>query len=155
MARNLRIGKWQSVSRTTATKKELLYWQGTHEIRLYILTQESLRSDLIEHFHNSAHLGKDKTYNRMASYAYWPHMVDDIARYIASCHDCQAIKIPYALPAGELYPHEVPELCWEVITTDFLTEIPTSKRGFDSILVVVDKLSKRGFSFRQKDGHST
>ncbi len=46
-------------------------------------------------------------------------------------------------PAGELQPLDIPEQCWDVVTTGFPTELPESTNGFDAVLVIVDKLSKR------------
>ncbi len=37
----------------------------------------------------------------------------------------------------------MPSRCWGVISADFLTKLPTSEQGNDSVLVVVDKLLKR------------
>ncbi|GMF43882.1 unnamed protein product [Phytophthora fragariaefolia] len=44
--------------------------------------------------------------------------------------------------SGKLQPTPLPEACWDVVFTDFITHLPVSD-GFDAIMVVVDKLSKR------------
>eukprot|EP00253_Pinus_taeda_P034845 PITA_34845 len=56
--------------------------------------------------------------------------------------ECQQVKIEHQHPAGLLQPLPIPEWKWEVITMDFITGLPKSKKGNDSIMVVVDKLSK-------------
>eukprot|EP00171_Calliarthron_tuberculosum_P021854 IDg21854t1 len=71
-------------------------------------------------------------------------MYDDIVSYCNSCEECQANKTPNLPPAGELLPHEIPAQCWDVVAADFVTELPRSTNGFDSVLVIIDKLSKRG-----------
>lgn len=43
---------------------------------------------------------------------------------------------------GKLMPIPVPHECWEVVSMDFIVGPPVSK-GYDSIMTVVDKLSKR------------
>ena len=70
-------------------------------------------------------------------------MYDDITAHISSCHDYQTNKVPNQAPAGKLQPSEIPVASWDVVTTDFLTELPISAKGFDVALVIVDKLSKR------------
>ena len=45
-------------------------------------------------------------------------------------------------PAGLLQPLPIPEWKWEVISLDFITGLPLTKKKHDSIMVVVDKLSK-------------
>eukprot|EP00253_Pinus_taeda_P028795 PITA_28795 len=62
--------------------------------------------------------------------------------YLAQCIVCQQVKAEHQHLAGLLQPLSIPEWKWEVITMDFITWLPKSKKGNDSIMVVVDKLSK-------------
>jgi hypothetical protein len=45
-------------------------------------------------------------------------------------------------PAGLLLPLKVPEWKWEEIGMDFIVELPRTQRGYDSIWVIVDRLTK-------------
>jgi hypothetical protein len=45
-------------------------------------------------------------------------------------------------PAGKLQPMPVPEGKWESVGMDFITGLPCTKEGYDSIMVVIDRLSK-------------
>jgi hypothetical protein len=67
-------------------------------------------------------------------------MIEFVKAYIKGCATCQTTKIqpPVKVP---LKPTEIPEGPWEMITMDFITDLPTSK-GYDSILTVVDHHSK-------------
>jgi hypothetical protein len=44
-------------------------------------------------------------------------------------------------PFGELHPLPIPEAHWDVVSVDFITELPDSHR-FDAAMVVVDLVSK-------------
>ncbi|GJP48960.1 hypothetical protein CLOM_g8229 [Closterium sp. NIES-68] len=46
--------------------------------------------------------------------------------------------------AGLLQPLPVPEQPWQVVSLDYITELPTTTSGHDAILVVIDKISKMG-----------
>lgn len=65
-----------------------------------------------------------------------------VAGYLAWCLECQQIKAEHQHPAGLLQPLPILEWKWETITMDFRTGLPKSKKNNDSIMVVVDKLSK-------------
>jgi hypothetical protein len=45
-------------------------------------------------------------------------------------------------PAGLLQPLSVPSWKWDDISMDFITGLPTTQKGHDSIWVIVDRLTK-------------
>ena len=69
-------------------------------------------------------------------------MKRDIAEFVSKCATCQLVKVDHQRPAGLLQPLEVPVWMWESISMDFITGLPTSQRGYDSVWVIVDRLSK-------------
>ena len=52
----------------------------------------------------------------------------------------KAIRQP---PTGELHPLPIPDEPWDTISVDFIVELPQSE-GKDSVMVVVDSVTKRG-----------
>ena len=120
-----------------------LLWKGTDRTRLYLPDNETQRIDMIQEFHVPAHFGTDKTYAKLTRPVYWPGMYDGTDKFCSACHDCQVNKVPNTGPQGKLQPHEIPTTVWDVITMDFLTELPRCSAGFDSVFVIVEKLSKR------------
>jgi IS30 family transposase len=69
-------------------------------------------------------------------------MKRDIAEYISLCDTCQRVKAEYQRPAGLLQPLKIPEWKWEEIGIDFIVGLPRTQAGYDSIWVIVDRLTK-------------
>ena len=73
---------------------------------------------------------------------FWPNMKNELAEYIAKCFECQQVKTEHKHPTRLLQPLPTPSWKWEMISLDFITRLPRNKKLNDSIMVVVDKLSK-------------
>jgi hypothetical protein len=69
-------------------------------------------------------------------------MKREIAFYIAPCDVCQRVKAEHQKPAGLLQPLKIPMWKWEEVDMDFITGLPRSDRGHDSIWVIIDRLTK-------------
>nr|AAL69435.1 Putative polyprotein [Oryza sativa]AAN04915.1 Putative polyprotein [Oryza sativa Japonica Group]AAP52154.1 retrotransposon protein, putative, Ty3-gypsy subclass [Oryza sativa Japonica Group] len=52
------------------------------------------------------------------------------------------VKAEHQRPAGLLQPLQVPEWKWDEIGMDFITGLPKTQGGYDSMWVVVDRLTK-------------
>lgn len=68
-------------------------------------------------------------------------MKEDVKKYVVESLVCQKNKIKSVSPAGLLQPLPIPERVWAEISMDFIKGLSKPK-GFDSVLVVVDRLSK-------------
>jgi hypothetical protein len=69
-------------------------------------------------------------------------MKGETTEYLAKCQDCQQVKSEHHHPATLLQPLPVPEWKWETISLDFITGLPKTQKQNDSVMVVIDKLSK-------------
>jgi hypothetical protein len=69
-------------------------------------------------------------------------MKKDVAAHVPLCDVCQRVKAEYQRPAGLLQPLQVPEWKWEKIGMDFIVRLPRTRDGYDSIWVIVDRLTK-------------
>jgi hypothetical protein len=69
-------------------------------------------------------------------------MNKEVVDYIAKCLLCQKVKAKHRHPVGLLQPLPISEWKWEVVTMHFITKIPRTNKQHDSIMVVVDKLTK-------------
>ena len=90
----------------------------------------------------AGHPGYQKTMTVIRKEYLWPGMKRDVAEYIAKCMEYQRVKVEHRHPARLLQPLPIPEWKWEVVTINFITKLPRSSRPHDSIMVVVDKLTK-------------
>ena len=72
---------------------------------------------------------------------WWPRVTVEVKRYVEGCDLCQRNKNRTEPPAGKLMLNEAPDKPWAHITADFIVKLPLS-RGYDSILVVCDRLTK-------------
>ncbi|GJZ57985.1 putative reverse transcriptase domain-containing protein [Tanacetum coccineum] len=68
----------------------------------------------------------------------------DIATYVSKCLTCAKVKAEHQRPSGLLVQPDVPEWKWEKITMDFITKLPKTAAGFDSIWVIVDTSTSTG-----------
>jgi len=64
-----------------------------------------------------------------------------VKRYVEGCNSFQRNKNHTEQLAGKLMPNSIPKKPWTHISADFITKLPIAQR-YDSILVVVDKLTK-------------
>ena len=69
-------------------------------------------------------------------------MKTELAEYIARCFECQQVKTEHQHRAGLLQPLPIPSWKWEIISLDFVIGLRKNQNLNDSIMVVVDKLSK-------------
>nr|GFB94902.1 putative reverse transcriptase domain-containing protein [Tanacetum cinerariifolium] len=73
---------------------------------------------------------------------WWPNMKADIATYVRKCLTYAKVKAEHQRPSGLLVQPEIPIWKWDNITMDFVTKLPKSPQGFDTIWVIVNRLTK-------------
>nr|GEX16669.1 putative reverse transcriptase domain-containing protein [Tanacetum cinerariifolium] len=66
----------------------------------------------------------------------------DIATYVRKCLTCAKVKAEHQRPSGLLQQPEILVWKWERITMDFITKLPRTQFRYDSIWVIVDRLTK-------------
>jgi hypothetical protein len=88
------------------------------------------------------HPGYQKMITALRKQFYWPNMKNETTEYLSKCLDCQHVKVEHQHPIGLLQPLPIPKWKWEIISMDFITGFPKTQRQNDSIMVVIDKLSK-------------
>ena len=113
--------------------------------RIYVPNLADLRRRIVEQHHDSkiaGHPGRWKTLELVSRNYWWPQMSRFIGSYTSTCDMCLRTKPQRRLPVGELQPLPIPEGRWNVVSVDFITELPESN-GHDAIMNVVDSVGKR------------
>ena len=126
--------------------------------RLVVPKVPELRQSILEEAHAtrlSIHPGSNKMYHDLKQRFWWTKMKIEIARYIAKCDTCQKVKAIHLRYAGELQPLPIPAWKWEDISMDFIVGLPKTSKGFDSIWVIVDRLTKSAHFLSVKSVYPT
>nr|GEV31441.1 putative reverse transcriptase domain-containing protein [Tanacetum cinerariifolium] len=117
---------------------EIRYHPGKANVVADALSQK----ERIKPLRHSVHSGSDKMYQDMKLLYWWPNMKADIATYVSKCLTCLKVKAEHQKPSGLLVQPEIPQWKWDNITMDFVTNLPKTQSGNDTIWVVVDQLTK-------------
>ncbi|GJY97446.1 putative reverse transcriptase domain-containing protein [Tanacetum coccineum] len=84
----------------------------------------------------------DKMYLDLKKLYWWPNMKVINAEYVGKCLTCSRVKAECQKPSGLLIQPEIPTWKWERITMDFVTKLPKTLNGHDTIWVTIDRLTK-------------
>ncbi|GKB02058.1 putative reverse transcriptase domain-containing protein [Tanacetum coccineum] len=117
-----------------------------------------LRTVIMHESHKSKysiHLGSDKMYQDMKMLYWWPNMKADIATYVSKCLTYARVKAKHQRPSGLLVQPEIPQWKWDNITMDFVTKLPKSSQGHNTIWVIVDRLTKSAIFMPMRETDST
>ncbi|GJX04808.1 reverse transcriptase domain-containing protein [Tanacetum coccineum] len=69
-------------------------------------------------------------------------MKANITTYVSKCLTRAKVKAEHQRPPGLLVQPGIPQWKWDNITMDFVTKLPKSSQGYDTIWVIVDRLTK-------------
>lgn len=111
---------------------------------LYVGENGELHKRLIAEVHTSAvggHSGINVTLKKLQQIFYWPNMTTQVKEFVRQCHICQQMKSESVASPGLLQPLQIPTQVWADIAMNFIDGLLKSD-GKDSIMVVIDKLSK-------------
>jgi hypothetical protein len=117
-------------------------WLGK---RICVPNLKPIKESILREAHDlaySIHLGSTKMYKDLKTRYWWNGMKRDVVEYVALCDTCQRVKVEHQRPAGFLQPLKIPEWNWEEIGMDFIVGLPRTQARYDSIWVIVDRLTK-------------
>jgi hypothetical protein len=113
--------------------------------RICVLEIDSLRETILKEAHDSdysIHPGSTKMYQDLKQKYSWYGLKRDVAAHVVVCDVCQRVKAEHQRPTGVLHPLKVPEWKWQEIGLDFIIGLSHTQKGYDSIWVIVDRLTK-------------
>ncbi|GJS20006.1 putative reverse transcriptase domain-containing protein [Tanacetum coccineum] len=120
----------------------------THDLELGVVIfalRFGLRDLVMHESHKSMysiHPGSDKMYQDLKLLYWWPNMKADIATYVSKCLTCAKVKAEHQKSSGLLQQPEIPVWKWERISMDFVSGLPRTPSGYDTVWVIVDRLTK-------------
>jgi hypothetical protein len=130
----------QALRHPTWSSQQLLLLDS----RIYVPDYGDSRLKIMKSRHDSplaGHQGYAKTLDLITRDFVWFGMNRDVEAYVAGCAVCQRTKSSKQGRFGLLKTLEVPIRPWSDVSMDFIEALPNSK-GFNSILVIVDRLTK-------------
>ena len=113
--------------------------------QLYVPNDSVLKAAVLDLVHDSplsGHKGAAPTLKLAQRYFVWPKMSKEIEAYVRECPICQRAKNRTTQGENVLTPLPIPESKWSSISMDFITCLPLTKNGHDSIFVVCDRCTK-------------
>jgi hypothetical protein len=117
-----------------------------HQGKIWLGNHKEAQQAVLTALHNSGlggHSGGLVTYHKVKQMFAWPHMKQDITKYVQHCTVCQQAKSEHTKLPGKLQPLPIPPEAWHTVGLDFIEGLPISGK-YDTILVVVDKFTKFG-----------
>lgn len=153
--------KWECVSSGSSALKTLwgqwdrlemhggilyrTYEKGSgQDAKKQMIVPENMKQELLHYFHDiptAAHLGVDKTLEKLKEGFYWPNMKEYVQNYCRSCDKCFARKPKKELNRAPLGTYLSGEPM-ERVAMDILGPLPLTKQQNKYILVIVDLFTK-------------
>ena len=133
LAKSVRSSEW-------SMENGLLYYRG----KIYVPGPDLCRQ-ILTLCHDSklaGHPRRWKTLELVSQNYWWPQMSRYIGKYMSTCDMCLQTKSIHPPPSRELHPLPIPDAPWDMISVDFIVELPELK-GKDAIMVVVNSITKR------------
>nr|GEU58095.1 hypothetical protein [Tanacetum cinerariifolium] len=90
----------------------------------------------------SVHPRVDKMYCDLRDRYWWLGMKKDIAEYVSKFLTCLKVNAEHQRPSDLLQQSEIPVWKWERMAMGFVTKLPRTSSGHDTMWVIVDRLTK-------------
>ncbi|KEP45716.1 putative Transposon Tf2-1 polyprotein [Rhizoctonia solani 123E] len=116
----------------------LIYFIDSQE-KHRLCVPKALQLEIIKENHDDLNQGAHA--GQTSSIYYWPKMANTIQQYVYSCDICQKAGHRRHGLRGFLQPIPIPQQPFEVLTMDFIMDLPPSD-AYNAILVIIDKLTK-------------
>jgi len=136
----------QALSKTVRSmewseKEGVLQFRG----KIYVPRSSDLCRRVVSLYHDTkvaGYPGRWKMLELVSRNYWWPQMSRYIGQYVSTCDLCLRTKLIRQAPVGKLHSLQIPDSRWDMLSVDFVVELPLSSRH-DAVMTVVDSVSKR------------
>ena len=100
--------------------------------------------DILQMAHDDcAHAGHHRAYAKLVDLVYIKRLSRQLTTYLRHCPVCQLHQTKRHRPYGELMPISTTPLPYDTITIDFVIGLPTQSHGFDAMMSITDKCTRK------------
>ena len=125
-------------------REGLIYYTNFDDGRERLCVPNSMEAEIFQLAHDSQyHGGYHRSYERVAGSIYLRHMAKSLRSYIEHCPECQLNQTKRHAPYGNMVPIDRPAIPFHTVAMDFIVALPVSVEGYDSLLTMTCKFSKR------------
>ena len=121
--------------------KGVLWFRG----KIYVPRNADLQRQVVFLCHDTKiakHPRHWKTLELVSRDYWWPQMSRYIGQYVSTCDLCLRTEPIRQALVGELYLLQILNLQWDMLSVDFIMELPLSFRH-DAVMTMVDSVSKQ------------
>ena len=140
---NSEIPKVYRMSKNKLFIENDLLMYNHHGYNLVVAPSE-IRLEILDMCHSqwcSGHFGVFKTHKRVLKSFWWPCLYQEITQFISDCEICLSVKRLCRNP-GRMGMRSFPTSPMELVSIDYLVELPVTRRGNRHILSINDHFSK-------------
>nr|GEU28869.1 putative reverse transcriptase domain, ribonuclease H-like domain, aspartic peptidase domain protein [Tanacetum cinerariifolium] len=131
----------------------VVYCDASHQAQTEVIKEESINAENLQGMDKKFEIhpdgnrciknrSTDKMYQDLKKLYWWPNMKAIIAEYVSKCLTLSRVKAECQMPSGLLIQPEIPKWKWERITMDFVSKLPKTSNGHDTIWIIIDRLNK-------------
>ena len=126
---------------------EGLWLRGTDPLhqKVVVPNSDDAKSWILSSMHDTpaaGHPGPERMLHLTRRWFWWKGMRQDVIDYAKSCKSCEMNKPNNQRAAGLLKSLDIPEYPFQSVSMDFITKLPVTAAGHDTIIVYVCRLTK-------------
>jgi hypothetical protein len=123
---------------------DLVYYLDPVDMRRRLCVPKALEKEIFEMAHDEHHhAGFHRAYSRITAGLYLRNLSRRLKQYITHCPQCLHYQTTRHAPYGALQPVVGPPIPFHTVTADFILGLPKTSEGFDAVMTVTCKFSKK------------
>ncbi|GJT35835.1 putative reverse transcriptase domain-containing protein [Tanacetum coccineum] len=110
-----------------------------------VIKEDNVKEENLRGMDKEFETRPDQMYHDLKKLYWWPNIKANITTYVSKCLTCSKVKAEYQKPSDLLVQPEIARWKWERITMEFITKLPNTLSNYDTIWVIVDRLTKPAY----------